>query len=541
MPSLVFLSIATALGLVIALLPRTGNQPPPPTVAEFAPQAAREIRKSQPDQSSNSGDGAGRCEEGQDCSSPEDKEEEPPVIEVPQVKQCFGDPPRQTEDPQSPPCMPYFKGENSGASWQGVTANEIVVALPQVAFEDPAEIRRLVDSHFNKRYQMYGRKIRIVTFPARGNLNARPDPQQELADAKDVDEKLQAFASLSTGGRYGAEHLYYDELARRQIISIAHRAGAKTEETYLRRFAPYRWSVLPGIDTMQRHVGEFACNMLKGRPAEHAGPGSNADPRVFGLIYERSSDGTIPNLDALRGQMSSCGAPFAVDEEYFEGGDANRSATNIMLKLRQGNVSTVMCFCDNSDVRGSLMQAASAEQYRPEWVLTTYIDNDVDNSFSTAPADQATNVMGVTFRNKLLPRQDMPWYWAYKEDPENPEPPALNGNPLGARYSSLLLLASGIQMAGPNLTPETFEQGLFRARFPNPGAGAAPYYQARVGFEGGRHTMIADAALYWFDPAERGTVDPNSVGAICYGFQGRRFTLGGWPKVEPPVFGRCRP
>lgn len=533
---LAYLAVASSLAVLIATLPRTGNQPPPPTVAEFAPQAAREIRQSQPEQSSGSGDGDGACAAGQSCENkPTPK---PSEIEVPLVKQCFGDPPRQTEDPQSPPCIPYFKGKNGGATWQGVTENEIRIALPAVPFEDALEVRRLVD-HFNKRYQFYGRKITLYIFNARGGLNAQPDPQLELADAKDVDERYEAFASLSTGGRFGSEHLFYDELARRQIISIAHRAGSKTDEAYLRKFAPYRWTVLPGIDRMQRHVAESVCKVLAGKPASYAGPGSQAETRRFGLIYGRAGDGTVPKLDLLRADLERCRVTLAADVENVES-DSDRNSTNTMLKMREAGVSSVICFCDNSETRGGLMQAASAEQYRPEWIVSSFIDNDVDNSFSSALPDQATHVLGVSFRNRTLPRQDMAWYWAMKDAHPDYDPPDANGYPLASRYSALLLLASGIQMAGPVLTPQTFEQGLFRARFPNPGAGGPPFYQARIGFEGGRHAFISDATMYWYGTTERGTVDPASVGAVCYVENGKRYELGRWPRRTPAMFDRCR-
>ena len=34
----------------------------------------------------------------------------------PSAKRCVGSPPRQTEDPLSPPCVGYFEGDNFGAT-----------------------------------------------------------------------------------------------------------------------------------------------------------------------------------------------------------------------------------------------------------------------------------------------------------------------------------------------------------------------------------------------------------------------------------------
>jgi hypothetical protein len=548
-PGFVFLAIASALAVIIAMLPRTGNQVPPPTVAEFAPEAASQIRKAIAEQSSQHGSGEGACETGQSCVGSTPTPVPRPTIHPPSTKVvCVLDPifhtePRQIDDPQSPPCNPFWSGENGGATSKGVTKDEIIVALPRVAYENPEEVK-LLAKFFNDRFQLYGRKITLKEFTARGGLNQRPVPEEELDDAKDVDEKFHAFASLTTGGRYGAEQIYYDALARRGIISVAHRAGSKTDEAYLRKFKPYRWSVLPGIDTMQRHIAEMVCKVLAGKAPEYAGPGSIAANRVFGLIYGRATDGTKPDVGLLRHALTACGVQLAADVEHEQKGDA-AGATNTMLKMVQAGVTSVICICDYAEVSGVLMQAASGQQYRPEWILSTYIDNDVDNSFAQAPPDQATHVIGATFRNKWLPRENMPWYWALKdEDPSGDNPPAQNGYALAARYSSLLLLASGIQLAGPNLTPATFERGLLQAvgqkAFPNPGAGRAPYYQARVGFDGLRHTMIGDAAMYWYSRSDRGTVDPAALGAVCYVHQGTRYALGAWPRENPAFYGDCR-
>jgi hypothetical protein len=65
-------------------------------------------------------------------------------------------------------------------------------------------------------------------------------------------------------------------------------------------------------------------------------------------------------------------------------------------------------------------------------------------------------------------------------------------------YVQLLLLASEIQGAGPNLTPETFEAALLAARFPNPGAASAPFFQASGGYLGDS-TFIDDVGLLWWD------------------------------------------
>lgn len=116
--------------------------------------------------------------------------------------------------------------------------------------------------------------------------------------------------------------------------------------------------------------------------------------------------------------------------------------------------------------------------------------------------------------------------WAWKE-----QCPACGDNPeqrnggyeiyLKYNYRSLLLIASGIQLAGPNLTPETFERGLQRAAFPNPDH---PIQAGRVGFLGGSHSMTVDYAEWWFDPTAQSPYLGDPPGAMCYLDGGRRVT-----------------
>lgn len=46
---------------------------------------------------------------------------------TPSTKRCVGNPPRQSEDPLSPPCAAFFDGDNQGETYQGVTRDEVRV------------------------------------------------------------------------------------------------------------------------------------------------------------------------------------------------------------------------------------------------------------------------------------------------------------------------------------------------------------------------------------------------------------------------------
>lgn len=555
-PALVLGAVVVAVAVLVAAVALTSRQASPPTIAEFAPQAVAQIKQTLDEQALNETRQAtdepppspppsvapSVGPDGSPLPSPQ-ASPSPPAIEVPRVRSCIGSPPRQTEDPQSPPCVPFFDPDidNGGATSKGVTGDEIVIAVPQQFLEDTTPTLKAAQ-FFNKRYEFYGRQLVLQTYSTTGCVDRQPDPAKMRADAVAVDEELKAFATLAYAGCQGADHHYYDALAERGIVSVVDgNVTTGLERNYAKR-DPYQWNVMAGTDVILANTAQFYCGALAKGPPRYAGPAiASRAARTLGVITTRSTDGTTPDLTPLRQGLRACGVtPVEVREDQTPG--QSSTGVNTIVQLQDAGVTSVMCLCNPVDLREGFMRAASAQGYQPEWVESSYINNDLDNTYGggNAPPDQSANVIGLSFRNKLLPKQDMPWYWAVKEADPAYEPPDATYYSANSRYLQLLLLASGIQLAGPDLTPESFARGLQAAQFPNPGAGEAPYYQAEVGFAG-RHTMTNDATLFWFDPQTPGTVDPTVPGAICYVDRGRRYALGSWPTSDPGFqAGSCR-
>lgn len=553
----------TASGVVVALvaaLAVTSRQTPPPTVAEFAPQAVEQIEESLDEQASDDvAAGGPGAAETPDASETEDEGDDPATdatetptdtgteapIERARVRRCVGDPPRQTEDPQSPPCVPFFDGDNGGPTAQGVTGDEIRIAMPNLDFFGPEDssLTRLLVDHFNRRYEFYGRKLVLTEFstPAFGS----PDPATMTADAVKVDEELQAFASLGYGARDGAEHHYYDELARRGVISAHSGVPAIVTEERYQRSDPYQWTNSVGIETLFATTGDFVCTTLAGRPPA-GGTFQDDDPlgvsedvapteRVFGVVAVRASDGTLPVFQPLLDRMAACDAGPAVT---LEDNADDIKADNVILQMRDAGVTSILCVCANlTHLRSNYFNAATNQGYFPEWIGTGFGAQDLDNSFSPGNADpaQARNVFGITYHDRLLPRQQMYWYQFLRESDPEQDPQGAIYYTLMGRYAQLLQLASGIQLAGPDLTAENFADGLRRADYPNPGAGGPPQFQAAFNYAL-RHTARSSAALYWYDPGGSSVIDPATPGTLCYIDGGVRFDSGQFPTDEPAWF-----
>jgi hypothetical protein len=100
------------------------------------------------------------------------------------------------------------------------------------------------------------------------------------------------------------------------------------------------------------------------------------------------------------------------------------------------------------------------------------------------------------------------------------------------------LMATGIQQAGPNLTPANFERGLLST--PPSGGWAATKGRADVTlvkFAPGDYTAISDAREVYWDSQAISSID-GKPGAYVSFNGGRRYANGEWPAGEPALPGR---
>jgi len=170
----------------------------------------------------------------------------------------------------------------------------------------------------------------------------------------------------------------------------------------------------------------------------------------------------------------------------------------------------------------------------------------MDCSFCIAlggpPSDELASTFGLAFQPRQIRPELDPYNMAVHEgDPSRA--PQTEGGLLANReedYRPLLLLASGIQMAGPNLTPATFRAGLLKARFPNP---ITSTHAGAVGFTASSWGMTIDAAEFWWSNTATGPYSDSgaSKGTMCYVDGGRRRKLGGWSRTQRDPFfvGAC--
>jgi hypothetical protein len=566
-------AVAGIVLVLVAVVALVVKPPAPPGISAFAPQASKPITMAPPGQSSVSGEGAGECAAGQTCSTPTPTKSAVattvasatptaslPPRGVPSALQCYTWPDgsvTQTFDPQSPPCIASWddaKG-NGGATAPGVTATEVRVALPVAGAASTWPGLKPVVDFVNSRFQLYGRKLVIVPVPskaadqqAQGTFN---DPATQRADAAAiVQSKVFATFDFVDPLNYSwSMPSFRDTLTKHKVISI--NGGDVTPygtASGLEKAAPYEWTYYPTIDRLLASMTTMACRQLVGKPASHSSDRAlRGKTRKWAIAIPSDSllGGPLPGLSAALRTFDGCGVhdPKVIHYEYAADNQAGLSAS--FRQLAADGVTSVVYFPLGGSGNLSPMDAAARVNYSPEWLIvgaSNYLSMDTLN----APANETRGAFGVGSWNKM-PQLELE-YWCQAYLAAGGDPSQLSGGyfPNGrAFYQELLLLASGVQMAGPHLTPQTFAAGLHATTFPNPGAGRAPTYQGTVGFTGSEVAMIQDFNQWWLDTRTTGrevsqSKNLNTSKATCYVGLGRRFTNEDWPTTDGYYRGTCR-
>lgn len=448
----------------------------------------------------------------------------------------------------APSCVrPWPAGaDNGGATSMGVTKDAIRV----VVYSDPSQTAAVgsalggtadqaqnqsaqdawlnAASMYTTKYRTWGRKIQIIFFSGTGS-----DEVAQRADAIKIATDIKPFAVIDHNSAYLT---LYQELASRKIIVLPSADSVKA--TLAQR--PYRWSMtLAPDELLMQMVAEYAGKRLQGRPATWSGdPTATTKKRVFGLVSPKSWDTKV-----LTDELAKYGGRIADRIDYDPSdipGQQERSRVAI-ARLKASGVTTVLA---GTDVLYTpvLTKEATAQQWFPEWVVTSYLGQDLDLFSRLNDQTQWRHAFGVGASVGPASTQPLPqsifynWYWGDGKADSN----------TSAATVDLSALLTGIHLAGPRLTPFTFRDALF-SQPPAGGVscGCVLYPQRSYGHWGvlpwEDYTGFEDVTEIWWDvtaqgPDNAGLAPGTATGKYRYVDGGRRYTLGTWPTSEPKAF-----
>jgi hypothetical protein len=443
----------------------------------------------------------------------------------------------------APACVEPFEGDNGGATSPGVTADTVKVvayitdpaldpltaatissAGADVGVESAVETVQGFADLYNRLYETYGRRVEVETYVGTG---AGDDLEAAKADAIAIAEK-EPFIVI--GGPQQAAPVFSTELASQGIICGGTCATAIPEEI-VDEYAPYIWQTGPTPDQGAALAAEMIGKLAGPGPAELAGDdATRTQDRVYGLLHYDTPDGDHEQVfEALRDQLADNGIELGTDIEFtLDLARAQENARTNISRLKEAGVTTIIYYGDPL-TPNSLTKEATAQDYHPEWILGPNALMDTALFARQTDVQQWKNGFGVALTGARGAQETNGafriWDWAYGGLPPDNRANILN-------IGMLVTVFPGIHLTGPELTPESFRDGLYR--YPPSGGGPTEVQVSR-----GDHGVwpdadwggYDDAAIIWFDPAAEGEdeVGNEGVGLYRYANGGQRYTLGEFP------------
>jgi hypothetical protein len=550
--------------LLLALLPSALNLPQtnPAETLEYAP-VPPEDTDTPPPPAGNLGSLGLGSSASIGTAGTGDLELPPPVGEAGRVvktaatKRCVGSPPRQTEDPLSPPCVASFTGDNGGKTYKGVEADEIrviyyifggtcrttsrgrecvpnnesMVDLGKPPQEDEDVFARGIrdlQTYFNDRFQTYGRRVRFFVYYS---FNGSTPERQRAAAIENI-KKVDPFAVV-----YGISGLSYAEvMARRGVLNFSSRPG--TPADYFTRFPKLIWSYLPSLEVQARSYSSMVCRQIVPFPASFSGnPGENGRPRRLGLLAPDPAafgENFVAFARLVRRQIEDCGGNFVAEGRHPNGGQVNQTEGDKrqqieqnMAAFRQNGVTTII-WPWGVDL-GSESSASARQGYFPEWVLAgdTLMDGFDIGQTQDQQAFHRRAWLQTVFARSPAFTEDLCFTAMREANPQKTETDAGAVCRLYLAYEAIRQLFIGIQVAGPNLNPSTVDKGFHAIP---PGPSGSPLVPACF-YDPGDYTCIKDAtAMYW----DRDGSAPGSNAPGCWRMpdQGQRYLADAWPNRE---------
>lgn len=436
--------------------------------------------------------------------------------------------------------------DNGGATSKGVTADAIKVVVYQ-AQEDDAVLEfitqaianedtnaQVADTYegytelFNDFYQTYGRTVELEFLQASGQSN---DEVAARADAVKAADEMGAFA---VWGGPVLTSAFADELAARGVVCVGCTAG--NPEYYDER-APYLAGTAMNTDQVELHLVEYLSKKLAGRPAVHAGDEAYTDQeRVFGYLWIDSNDTSAVQAQSVEDRLEEEGIELAESISYtLDPARLQEQATGIIARFKAAGVTSVI-FSGDPVAPATFTQEATAQDYGPEWLLGPQVLVDTTAFSRSYDQEQWAHAFGVSPLTARFASEDQAPYALYEWFHGEP-PPAIDTN--AVLFPNPAVFFAGVQAAGPDLTPETFQAGLYSLE-PQPSAVSSS--SSSFGDHGlwpyPDHNGPDDVTEVWWDPEATGPdeIRKEGTGMWRYVDGGQRYLPGEWTEDESEVF-----
>jgi hypothetical protein len=445
------------------------------------------------------------------------------------------------------PCVKPFTGDNGGATSQGVTADSVKVVVyvgdpaknplqvAQVrgtgAEVSPATEKETYQGYadlYQQYYELYGRTVDLQFFDGTG---APSDEVTARADAKAIAD-MKPFAVLNGPNQTPA---FAEELAAAGIMCLG-RCSLATPEPFIKENRPYVYSIGPTPEQAGLLTARLVTGLLAGKKAQYAGDALKDKERKFGVVHYDTADGQQKSAFAtLKKALNDKGVKIAADVPFLlDLARAQENARTTIAKLKDAGVTSVV-FTGDPLTPSSLTKEATAQNYFPEWIIGSNVLVDIALFGRTYDQEQWQHAFGLALTPDRTNQDAQESYNLYKWFKGSPPP----NNTYGVIIPDATLLFIGLQLAGPDLTADSFEAGLFRS----PILGGTPLSPTSSRGEHGLWPGVDyggtdDTGLIWWDPEAEGEdeIGQTGQGLYQYASEGKRYTLNKMPTQDPGLF-----
>ncbi len=201
--------------------------------------------------------------------------------------------------------------------------------------------------------------------------------------------------------------------------------------------------------------------------------------------------------------------------------------------------ATTIVFTGDPLFPNYLTKEMTQQGYFPEWVMSGTVFADTNVFARTFDPAQWKHAFGIQLIPARLPQKSQDSYtlheWWFGTPPrhDRTRTRVIEGN--------AELLFQGLQLAGPKLTPETFQEGQFHMppvdQGPN-GLRDIVTFGEHGFWPGVDPAALDNAGLLWWDPDTVGPDETGNVGPGVYRLVdgGRRYLPGKWPTTPIKLF-----
>lgn len=438
---------------------------------------------------------------------------------------------------EAPACVPKWPdgADNGGATYRGVTADKVKVVIMEekpnaqidaitsaqgltMSEADRVRIHEYGQAFANKYYENYGREVEFIRFKSKC-----PTTPPDVVTCKEEARKIIAMDPFAVIFGLSLYPEVFDEFARAGIISLG---GWNFEDSYFTERRPFRYDVFMTGTKSADHLIEYYCKKLSNKPASNAGNlihpsiGPRSTPRKFGIIVNEQPP-LVSSARYVAQEIAQCEGNRYTPEVVTFVGDLDRGAETteaVTSKMINSKTTTMVCWCGPLEMTG-FTRSFTSQQYYPEHLLPGIGLSDADVFARLYDTAQWVHAFGPSHIADSRPTTEYQSYAVYKDAGDE-------GNHTIATLLYWLymdLAVQGVQFAGPDLNPLTFERGLLSS----PGTGGGDPKSVTWDWGQGDYGGYADVREVWYDP----TLDSDFDGAKG-GYRvlndHRRFRLGEW-------------